>query len=395
MALLHIDLKRFNAGQKGVPITAHTRYLLRQMPMDEHVKHALRQRPSERQRDDLVASGHLHMPDWAQGQELTYWQAAQDYSRKGGVVARELEISLPREFTRAQNLALIQQWVQALPACPTTWVFHDPKARNGQDQQPHMHILISPRPNDGRVRDPRTYFKQPSHGGVPARQLWTKRGEMRQLWKDWEQVLRATLRAHGLEQALQRNHPDKEIALHWQEMKQLERVMKQRWADAWGHEYRLTGGTIQQWHQAGHITLRQATWLAQRGQRQAAWQILQHQSRLWDVGDTLTKARPWQFATKHQARKARHQIEATIQGLQQQRHQLGQVYLTWCTPALRAERDRYRQTQAHRQRQRGRWSGRQVTRGQGAHLYMQLAHLDETLERRQVRARQQAHGWER
>ena len=185
MAMLRLHIKRFNVPRQDqtygrqpqqVPVAAHARYLLRQMPIEEHLKYALRERPTERQRDDLVDSGSAHLPGWAQGDAHTYWQAAQQYSQQGAVVAKELEITLPREFTKTENQALIQRWLAQLPPYPLTYAFHQPKARNGIDEQPHVHVLVSPRPDDGRHADPQEYFKRADRGGVSTVQLWTKKG---------------------------------------------------------------------------------------------------------------------------------------------------------------------------------------------------------------------------
>ena len=344
MAMLRINVKRFNTGHQGAPVSAHAQYLLRQMPLTEHITYALRERASEHQRDDLVASGSAHLPGWAQGDVLTYWTAAQTYSRKGGVVAKEIEVALPRELTRRQNTDLIQAWLAKLPAYPTCWAFHEPRTRNGKDPQPHVHILISPRPDDGRHPDPVTYFKQPNHGGVTAQQLWTQKAEIRQLWKDWEQLLRSTLRAHGLEQTLDRDHKVPEIALSWREMRNLRQHIQRACPDEWGHEHLVPRATIETWTQHGLITVRQATWLVQRGQRQADWKLTQEQQQLWEHTETLGKLKPWQVLAKRHLHTDRERSEATIQTLQAQRRQLAEVYTTTLQPALKREQARYRET---------------------------------------------------
>jgi hypothetical protein len=51
---------------------------------------------------------------------LTYWQAAQQYSRTNACLAKEVLISLPKELHHAANLALVQQCLATLPPYPTT-----------------------------------------------------------------------------------------------------------------------------------------------------------------------------------------------------------------------------------------------------------------------------------
>ena len=378
MAMLRLNLKRFNAGRQGAPTADHARYLLRQMPTTAHVQYALRTGGQAQQRDDLVASGAGHLPAWAQGDAMTYWDAAQTYSRKGGVVAKELEISLPRELTHAENLQLIHDWLARLPAYPTTWAFHEPRARNGVDAQPHVHILMSPRPDDLQHPDPQVYFKQPNHGGVPAVRLWTQKADVRHLWKDWEQLLRSTLKAHGFEHTLERWHTVPEIALTWEEMKQLERLMRRTAPHYWGHEYRIPATTITTWQQQGTITLRQATWLAQRGQRQLTWKLTQEQQKVWSHTTTLDTVRPWQLLAKHRAQQGRQRVEATMHTLQEQRHQLSQVYMTSLNPARKQEVARYRQDHG-RVLTRGRRQGQER---EGARVPVALPTLDAALRER-------------
>jgi hypothetical protein len=393
MALLRIELKNYNKGGT-LPVGVHAQYLVGPS-MREHVAHTRRERPAEAPRADLIARGHQHMPGWAQGQELMYWQAAQQYSRKNACLAKEVLISLPREFDHPQNLALIRQFLASLPPCPTTWAFHEPHTRNGAATQPHCHILVSPRHDLQHGQEPARYFKQPNHGGVPSRPLWTTRQEVVTLRTQWETLLRDTLRAQGLEHTLQRGHRDKELRLSWTEMKALERFVRNTAPKVWGHEYRLTGRTIQQWQTHGQITLRQATWLAQRSQRQLTWQITREQPRVWDATATLTQARPWQVLTKRRARTARNRSEAVIARLQRQRQQVGRVYLTWLSPRLRQQQERYRQAKqqerAQRQMRQRHAGGRPRTQGRQEHT--QLPTLDRVLEQQQ--RQRQAHTWER
>ena len=46
--------------------------------------------------EDLIASGHEHLPSWANGDDHTFWLMADRHERKNGVVARVVELSLPR-----------------------------------------------------------------------------------------------------------------------------------------------------------------------------------------------------------------------------------------------------------------------------------------------------------
>ena len=167
-------------------------------------------------------------------------------------------------------------------------------------------------------------------------------------------------------------------------MQQLSRLIHRTRKQDWGHEYRITSQTLHEWQQQGLITPRQAEWIAQRGQRQFAWQLTKQQERLWEYTNVLDTASPWQVVAKHRAHRGRQRIEATMQQLQAQRHQLSHAYMTWINPAFQKERQRYRETQRSIL---GR--GRQQERSRGQErVHMDLPTLDAAVRKRE-RQRQQ------
>ena len=72
-----------------------------------------------------------------------------------------------------QNLALTRDLVEAIAGhrVPITYAFHDPPTLRGTRQQPHLHLLISARHNDGHARTPAQHFRRdnrthPARGGA-------------------------------------------------------------------------------------------------------------------------------------------------------------------------------------------------------------------------------------
>lgn len=131
-------------------------------------------------REDLVAEGMRNLPAWAQGNPYTYFQAAEQYERaslgndqRRGTAFEEWKITLPHEFSRAQNQALVEDLLDLIAGTrlPCTYAFHAPQTLSGHREQPHIHLLISARINDGHVRSPRQHFMrynrhEPGKGGV-------------------------------------------------------------------------------------------------------------------------------------------------------------------------------------------------------------------------------------
>ena len=115
-----------------------------------------------RDRQDLEYSAHGNMPEWARDNPSHFWQAADQFERANGSTYRELEIALPRELTPEQRLELVQDFVRQEAGERHAWSFaiHNPKASIDGGEQPHAHIMMSQRVNDGIERTPEQYFRR-------------------------------------------------------------------------------------------------------------------------------------------------------------------------------------------------------------------------------------------
>ena len=382
VAMMRIEVKNYNKQAKN-SISAHAQYLT-ERSIAAHAAHNVREREGEAPRDDLIEMGHRHMPAWAQGTEMTYWKMADKYSKVNACLGKELLITLPYELSPTDNLRLVETFLARLPKVPTTFALHAPPTRDGQRTQYHCHILLSPRLDDGRERTPQEYFRRNDYGGTTHLRLYTSPAEVRTLRHEWQAVLERTLQEHGL--ALERPQDNmKEIRLTWQEMRHLRQVLqRQKVADMWGHEHRILPQVLLTWQQHGLISARQAEWLAVRGQRQFTGQLTKQQERLWEYTTVLDTARPWQLVAKHRAARGRQRIEATMQQLQAQRHQLSHAYMTWINPAFQKEKQRYREAQRSIL---GRGRRQERSRGQ-ERVRMDLPTLDAAVRERE-RQRQQ------
>jgi hypothetical protein len=123
-------------------------------------------------REDLVATTSHNLPAWADGKPHTYFAAAERYEGVDRVAFTEWKITLPRELSHRENLALAHDLLDASfgTTHPYTYAFHDPAASDG-DRQPHIHVLWSARTLDGIDRQPTQFFKRwnahhPERGGA-------------------------------------------------------------------------------------------------------------------------------------------------------------------------------------------------------------------------------------
>ncbi|EQC1412976.1 MobA/MobL family protein [Providencia rettgeri] len=155
MATYHFSVKFGAKGRGG----AHADYITR----EGQYQH----------RGDLVHVEHGNMPAWAKEEPQHFWQAADQFERKNGSAYREFEIALPRELNSEQQIGLVREFVsrELGERHAYTLAIHNPTASIDGGEQPHAHVMMSLRVNDGIDRAPDQYFKRfnakyPERGGA-------------------------------------------------------------------------------------------------------------------------------------------------------------------------------------------------------------------------------------
>ena len=125
-------------------------------------------------RHDLVASGSGNMPAWASPDPRRLFEAADLYERANGRLFVHVWVALPNELNASQRHLLVVAIATALTEArlPYVYAIHagDPKSE-GEPANPHAHLVISERVNDGITRDERQWFKRanrrkPAAGGA-------------------------------------------------------------------------------------------------------------------------------------------------------------------------------------------------------------------------------------
>ena len=131
----------------------------------------------ERGRDDLVEAGSGNLPAWAEGDARALFAAADTYERANGRLFVEVESALPNELGAKQRGELARAWVEELASgkLPYAYALHagHPKSP-GEPANPHVHVVLSERVNDGVSRDAAGWFrranrKDPASGGARRR----------------------------------------------------------------------------------------------------------------------------------------------------------------------------------------------------------------------------------
>ena len=156
-------------------------------------------------RDDLVASGSGNLPAWAEGDARALFAAADVYERANGRLFVEVESALPNELDAKQRGALVRAWVEELASgkLPYTYAVHagQPKAP-GEEANPHVHVVLSERVNDGIARDAAGWFrranrKDPASGGAAKDRRLKDRSWVEATRGRWERLVNAHLERAG------------------------------------------------------------------------------------------------------------------------------------------------------------------------------------------------------
>ena len=131
-----------------------------------------------------------NMPEWAEDDPQKYWAAADEHERANGRLYREVEFALPRELNERERHEVASSFAKHLTGeerLPYTLAVH----RGGEDGgNPHAHLMISERVNDGIERSAERWFKrynakEPEKGGARKTTATKPRDWLQQTREDW------------------------------------------------------------------------------------------------------------------------------------------------------------------------------------------------------------------
>ncbi len=190
MAIFHLRMKKSKRGSKYIPPAAHLDYINR----DEKYS----------KKEDLLFKEVRNLPEEF-GDIKNFWKCAETYERKNSNLYRELEISLPREFTPEENKKIVDNFCENLfgKEYVYNYAIHNPKSFDG-DMQPHVHIMFFERKIDAIKRDKDRYFKRYNSkniekGGWRKDKKWNERSTLKNIRKEWETFLNFELEKKGIE----------------------------------------------------------------------------------------------------------------------------------------------------------------------------------------------------
>ena len=190
MAIYHLSV-RTGSKAKGQSAKAKSDYISR----EEKYK---------KDHDEVLKSSSGNMPNWAEQEPGKYWEAADTYERKNGSLFREVEFALPVELSRQNQIALAESFAKELSKgeLPYSMAVH-----RGKESNPHCHLILSERVNDGIPRPAATWFKRaankgkaPETGGARKSAIG-KNAASRKAWLESTRAMWAERANQALEQA--------------------------------------------------------------------------------------------------------------------------------------------------------------------------------------------------
>jgi len=211
MAIYHLTAKTVSRGESA-SAAARSDYIER----------------SERYRNDeaeVLHKGHGHMPAWAENCPRNYWEAADTHERANGRLFKQIEFALPIELSPEQQTELAASFCVDLARTKDGPLPYSFAVHKGRDKaNPHCHLLISERVNDGQSREPDLWFKRaakdPAKGGakktkelhprewlLQCRELWAERANLALQRAGHEaRIDHRTLEAQGIHRAPSIHH---------------------------------------------------------------------------------------------------------------------------------------------------------------------------------------------
>ena len=179
MAIYHLSMK-VGSRSKGQSAQAKFNYITRTGKYS-------------RQPDKCLYTESGNMPAWAKQDDSLYWKKADEHERSNARLFREIEFALPVELSQEQQIAAAKDFANHITKgrFPYTLAIHAGRGRN-----PHCHLIVSERINDGRSRTTETWFKRYPHGAKKSSEMTTK-DWLKGIRKTWADTANRHLKDNG------------------------------------------------------------------------------------------------------------------------------------------------------------------------------------------------------
>ncbi len=173
----------------------------------------------------FVESGN--MPHWAESDPREYWDAADLHERANGRLFVGGDFALPRGLDVEDQIDLAHTLIKDLTDdehLPYTFAIHAGEDEDGREHNPHVHLMISERGNDGLDRSAQQWFRRanrqhPERGGAPKTRAFHGRDWVEHARESLAGAINARLRECGCNdrvdhRSYERQGLDKEPGVH-------------------------------------------------------------------------------------------------------------------------------------------------------------------------------------
>ena len=145
------------------------------------------------------------MPEWVEDDASEYWDAADLYERANGRLYVSADFALPRDLDSEDHVELAHAFAQELTArehLPYTLAVHAGQDVEGREHNPHAHLMISERQNDGVARPREQWFRRansdsPDRGGAPKSRTFHGREWIEYARERWAKLTNEMLARRG------------------------------------------------------------------------------------------------------------------------------------------------------------------------------------------------------
>ena len=144
----------------------------------------------EHQDDERAHRESDNMPEWAEENPRSYWETADLHERVNGRLFREVEFALPRELNEGERIELAREFAAKLTSAGGERLPYTLAVHRGKGENPHAHLIISERVNDGIERSAEQWFrryngKAPEKGGARKSMATRPKDWLEKTRKEW------------------------------------------------------------------------------------------------------------------------------------------------------------------------------------------------------------------
>lgn len=195
MAIYHLELHRVKSPTASISTAGRHNAA-------EFGKYVRREGKWKERAAELVYSESGNLPAFCAGRPQSYWRATDRHERKNACLGMAFDIALPVEATLQEQIALAREFTQAITTVKGGTLPYE-MAIHTNPTNPHFHILMSERVNDGIDRPTDKWFKRaspknPHDGGAKKDPTLQKKEWLFATRQKWESHLNAFLKSKNL-----------------------------------------------------------------------------------------------------------------------------------------------------------------------------------------------------